>query len=73
VTGRGGAALRLPPLTCGCRDPESLAHLRGRCRYAAGQLAGAGPAAEAARARTLAHFLELGYDVSWTHPLWVIL
>lgn len=73
MTARVGAALRLPPLECGCHDPESPAHLRGRCRYAAGQLAGPTPAAETARARTLAHFLALGYDVSWTAPAWVLL
>lgn len=30
---RREAALRLPPLTCGCRDPLQLAHLDGHCRY----------------------------------------
>jgi hypothetical protein len=30
---RRDAALRLPPLPCGCRDPESITHREGRCRY----------------------------------------
>lgn len=32
---RREAALRLPPLPCGHRDPESPEHLAGRCRYRA--------------------------------------
>jgi hypothetical protein len=30
---RREAALRLPPMDCGCRDPESPDHLADRCRY----------------------------------------
>lgn len=29
---RREAALRLPPLYCGCRDPEASVHREGRCR-----------------------------------------
>jgi hypothetical protein len=31
---RREAALRLPPLQCGCRDPEAWEHLVERCRFA---------------------------------------
>lgn len=27
------AALRLPPLECGCQDPETQTHLAGKCPY----------------------------------------
>jgi hypothetical protein len=30
---RRKAARRLPPLACGCRDPEHRGHRTGRCRY----------------------------------------
>lgn len=30
---RREAALRLPPLPCGCRDPLSHRHRAGRCRW----------------------------------------
>jgi hypothetical protein len=30
---RREAALRLPPLACGCRDPEHFDHRDGGCRY----------------------------------------
>jgi hypothetical protein len=30
---RREAALRLPPLACGCHDPEIAGHLANRCRY----------------------------------------
>lgn len=30
---RHEAALRLPPLSCGCHDPETQTHLAGKCRY----------------------------------------
>lgn len=33
VARRREAALRLPPLPCGCHDPESIEHRDGRCRY----------------------------------------
>lgn len=29
---RREAALRLPPMPCGCRDPLSTQHAEGRCR-----------------------------------------
>jgi hypothetical protein len=34
VQRRRAAALRLPPLVCGCRDPLSLRHREGCCRWA---------------------------------------
>ncbi len=30
---RRSAALRLPPMACGCRDPESPEHVAALCRY----------------------------------------
>lgn len=33
---RYDASLRLPPLECGCRDPQSYEHLTYRCRYRKG-------------------------------------
>jgi len=30
---RREAALRLPPMECGCRDPEDARHTAGCCRY----------------------------------------
>ena len=30
---RREAALRLPPLACGCQDPLAADHRAGRCRY----------------------------------------
>lgn len=30
---RHEAASRLPPMECGCRDPEAPDHLVGQCRY----------------------------------------
>jgi hypothetical protein len=30
---RREAALRLPPLACGCHDPDNRDHQAGRCRY----------------------------------------
>jgi hypothetical protein len=30
---RHEAALRLPPLDCGCHDPETWEHWSGQCRY----------------------------------------
>lgn len=30
---RREAALRLPPLDCGCHDPETLDHIEGRCKW----------------------------------------
>jgi hypothetical protein len=30
---RREAALRLPPLECGCRDPDTWQHRMGECRY----------------------------------------
>jgi hypothetical protein len=30
---RRDAALRLPPLKCGCRDPLSQRHRLGKCRW----------------------------------------
>lgn len=33
ITRRREAALRLPPLACGCRDPLSPTHLARRCRW----------------------------------------
>ncbi len=31
------AALRLPPLACGCHDPLGADHLGSRCRYPGGK------------------------------------
>lgn len=36
---RREAALRLPPLECGCRDPETWEHLTGGCRFRGGDAA----------------------------------
>ncbi len=33
------AALRLPPLACGCHDPLGADHLDSRCRYPSGRRA----------------------------------
>jgi hypothetical protein len=33
IARRLAAAMRLPPMSCGCRDPESPAHEAGLCRY----------------------------------------
>lgn len=30
---RREAALRLPPMECGCRDPDEPRHAAGQCRY----------------------------------------
>ena len=35
---RRAAALRLPPLECGCRDPLHPDHRAGLCRYPLGRL-----------------------------------
>jgi hypothetical protein len=33
VERRRAAALRLPPLDCGCRDPLDTRHVAAQCRY----------------------------------------
>jgi hypothetical protein len=30
---RRAACQRIPPMDCGCRDPEDWPHLAGQCRY----------------------------------------
>ncbi|MEV4212929.1 hypothetical protein [Micromonospora sp. NPDC049662] len=34
---RTEAARRLPPMPCGCRDPFTMKHREGRCRYRGGR------------------------------------
>jgi hypothetical protein len=36
---RREASLRLPPLPCGCHDPEEPRHIAARCRYPLQQVA----------------------------------